>query len=43
MSLLSIVTLVLWIVFIVTSLNKKPLKLEFLVNFAEQLTEKIKS
>lgn len=43
MSLLSLATLILWIVFIVTALNKKPLKLEFLASYAEQLSEKIKS
>lgn len=43
MSLLSLVTLALWIVFIVTALNKKPLKIEFLASYAEQLKEKIKS
>lgn len=43
MSLLSLATFILWIIFIVTALNKKPLKIEFLISYAEQLSEKIKS
>jgi len=42
MGLLSLATLILWIVFIVTALNKKPLKLDFLASYAEQLSEKFK-
>ncbi len=42
MGLLSLATLVLWIVFIVTALNKNPLVLDFLVPHAEKLAEKIK-
>ena len=42
MSLLSLATLVLWIVFIVTALNKNPLTFEFLTSYVEQLSTKIK-
>lgn len=43
MSLLNLAAFVFWVVFIVTALNKKPLKIDFLASYAEQLSEKIKS
>ena len=42
MGLLNLAAFVLWVVFIVTSLNKKPLKIHFLASYAEQLSGKIK-
>lgn len=43
MGLLSLAAFVLWIVFIVTALNKKPLVIDFLIPHAQKLAEKIKS
>lgn len=42
MSLVNLAAFVLWIVFIVTALNKKPLKIDFLASYAEQLSGKVK-
>jgi hypothetical protein len=42
MSLLSLAKIILLNVFIITALNKKPLKIELLISYAEQLSEKIK-
>lgn len=41
-SLLNLAAFVLWVVFIVTALNKKPLKIDFLASYAEQLSGKVK-